>query len=393
MSRPDQAPAVPAGQLKRVVMMTILGLSWLGSNAAWALMEARGLSSPVLRVVFGLNMAFHPTAFVIVWKRLLPAQVVDMACLLFAAGLCAACMALRLYSPAWGASIDLQPLYLWIPVIYVFVFTVAGHRSSLRISLAILALFVSISLPYLAQGAHQPFGNFTIQLHVVSAVLIAALYFFSSYQQRFQIAQLTADDLARLANTDELTQLANRRRVAEAIEAELQRFTRYGHVFSIVLVDVDHFKAVNDRFGHSAGDQTLVALAARIVGVLRDVDTLGRWGGEEFVVILPETPFEETLHKAAALCGHVAAAPLVGEHAVTISAGVTSVSAGDTADSLLQRADSALYAAKRSGFRPSTRSAPARAPWASPPCIPPASTPAASSLPKVRAASRGASGL
>ena len=329
--------------------MAILALSWAGSGAAWALMESLGLSSPVLRGVFGLNLVFHPVMFVIVWKHLLPPRIVDTACLVFAAGLCAACMALRLYSPAWGASIDLQPLYLWIPVIYVFAFTLAGHRSSLKISLAILALFVSISVPYLVQHVDQPFGNFTIQLHVVSAVLIAALYFFSSYQHRFQIAQLTADELARLANTDELTKLANRRRMAEAIEFELVRFARYGHAFSIILIDVDHFKLVNDRFGHSVGDQTLVALAARTLEVLRDVDTLGRWGGEEFVVILPQTSFDDSAHKAGALCAHVAAAPLVGEHTVTISCGVTSVITGDSIDTLLQRADAALYAAKRYG--------------------------------------------
>ncbi|MEO8059409.1 MAG: GGDEF domain-containing protein [Burkholderiales bacterium] len=348
MSRRDPVQAT-AGQLKRQVLLAILALSWLGSGAAWALMESRGLSSPVLRAVFGLNMVFHPTLFVIVWKRLLPPHIVDMACLLFAAGLCAACMALRLYSPTYGASIDLQPLYLWIPVIYVFVFTLAGHRSSLKISLAILALFVSISLPYLVFHLDQPFGNFTIQLHVVSGVLISALYFFSSYQHRFQIAQLTADELARLANTDELTQLANRRRVTEAIESELLRFTRYGHVFSIILIDVDHFKTVNDRFGHSVGDKTLVALAARTMEVLRHVDTLGRWGGEEFIVILPETRFDETRHKASTLCAHVAATPLVGELVISISCGVTNVTAGDTADTLLQRADLALYAAKRGG--------------------------------------------
>lgn len=347
MTRPTLHP--PADHLKRAVLMAILALSWLSSAAAWTAMESTGKSSPVLRLVFGLNIVFHPVVFLIVWKRLLPQRVVDMACLLFAAGLCAACMALRLYSPMYGASIDLQPLYLWIPVIHVFAFTLAGHKSSLRISLAILALFVAISLPYLVFHFDPSYGNFTIQLHVVCAVLIAALYFFSSYQHRFQIAQLTADELARLANTDELTKLANRRRMAEAIEAELLRFARYGHSFSLILIDIDHFKTVNDRFGHGVGDRTLVALAARTTEVLRDVDTLGRWGGEEFVVILPETPFDETLRKAAALCGHVAARPLIGEHAVTISCGVASVTAGDTADTLLQRADEALYAAKRGG--------------------------------------------
>ena len=339
----------PTDHLKRFVLMVILALAWVSSGLAWALMESLGKSSPVLRGVFGLNAVFHPIVFVIVWRRLLPPRIVDMACLLFAAGLCAACMGLRLYSPTYGASIDLQPLYLWIPVIYVFVFTLAGHKSSLNISLAILALFVSISLPYLVYHLDEPYGNFTIQLHGVSAVLIAALHFFSSYQHRFQVAQLTADELARLANTDELTQLANRRRMTETIEFELARFARYGHTFSLILIDIDHFKTVNDRFGHGTGDKTLVAMATRALALLRHVDTLGRWGGEEFVVILPETRFEESLHKAASLCTHVAATPLVGDHPLTVSCGVTSVCAGDTADSLLQRADVALYAAKDRG--------------------------------------------
>ena len=293
-------------RLKRRVMMAILVLSWISSGAAWALIEARGESSAVLRVVFGLNLVFHPTAFWVVWRRLLPMRVVDMACLLFAAGLCAICMALRLYSPQ-GASIDIQPLYLWIPVIYVFAFTLTGHRSSLRLSLGILALFVAISLPYLLQRPVAPHANFTFQLHMVSAILVAALYFFSSYQHRLQAAQLTVDELARLANTDALTGLANRRRATEAIAAELVRVKRYGHAFSVILIDIDHFKAVNDRHGHSFGDATLVALAVRAQEVLRDVDMLGRWGGEEFIVVLPQTDFAQTLDKARTLCTHVAA--------------------------------------------------------------------------------------
>jgi len=329
--------------------MTILALSWVASGVAWTLMEIHGQSSVVLRGVFGLNLLFHPVMFVIAWRRLLSLHVVEMACLLFASGICALCMALRLYSPAHGASIDLQPLYLWIPVIYVFAFTLPNHRTSLRMSLAILAVFVAISLPYLARSLNQPHVNFTIQMLTVSAVLIAALYFFSSHLHRLRLAELTVGELARLANTDELTKLANRRRMTEVIAHEMGRFARYGHAFSIILFDIDHFKTVNDRFGHGVGDDTLVALAARTMDVLREVDTLGRWGGEEFVVILPETGFEETLRKAAALCVHVAAVPLVGEYAVTISCGVTCVCAGDTADSLLQRADSALYDAKRRG--------------------------------------------
>jgi diguanylate cyclase (GGDEF)-like protein len=339
----------PADHLERLVLMAILVLSLVSSATGWALMESRGLSSIVLRVIFGLNLAFHPTMFVIVWGRLLSLRSVELACLWFASVLCGGCMALRLYSATYGPSIDIQPLYLWIPVVYVFAFALTGHKSGMRLSLRIFALLVAISLPSIIGNIDGPYVNFTIQMHLVSAVLIVALYFFSSYQHRLQAAQLTVDEMARLANTDELTKLANRRRISEAIGSELVRFARYGHAFSVILIDIDHFKSINDRFGHAVGDKTLVALAARAMEGLRDVDMLGRWGGEEFIVVMLETGFEQALNKARELCGHVAGAPLVGDHAVTISCGVTSVIAGDGAESLLQRADVALYAAKRGG--------------------------------------------
>lgn len=334
---------------KRHLLLLIFVLSWFGSAAAWLLMEGRGVSSPALRAVFAANIVFHPVMFLLVQRRLLAERVIDLTCLLFAAGLCAACMVLRLYFPGYGARIDLGPLYLWIPVIYVFAFTVVGHRSSLAISLGILAMFVAISLPYLLHAPAQPFGNFTLQLHVVSAVLIAALYFFSSYQHRLQLAEHTMDELALLSSTDELTGLPNRRRLQEVVGYELVRFARHGRGFAVVMVDIDHFKAVNDRLGHRAGDQVLHALAKRAGQVLRDGDTLGRWGGEEFLIVLPEAGFEDALRKARALCAHVAGTPLIHDQVISISCGVAGVTPADTAESLFERADQALYAAKRHG--------------------------------------------
>jgi diguanylate cyclase (GGDEF)-like protein len=339
-----------AEQRKRAVLLMILALSWVSTAMAWALMGSRGALSPALSGVFWANIVFHPVMFVIVRRRLLSQRVIDMTCLVFAAAICAGCMVLRLYFPARGSDIDLKPLYLWIPVIYVFAFTLTGRsKAALAISLVIMASFFVISLPYLMHHAAQPDANFTIQLHIVSAVLVGALYFFSSYQHNLQLAQLTVDELGRLANTDVLTSLPNRRRIAEAVESELVRFARYGRAFSMLLVDIDHFKAINDRFGHVVGDQTLVAMAACAREILRDVDMLGRWGGDEFVVILPETALDEGLRKAEALCAHIAAQPPSGEFTVTISCGVTNVAAGDTAESLFQRADVALYAAKQRG--------------------------------------------
>ncbi len=355
-----RASAPYAGhERKRVALLAIFVLSWLSTAMAWALMESRGVSSPTLRGVFVVNMVFHPLMFVMVCWRLLPERVVDLGCLLFAAGICAACMVLRLYFPVYGARIDLEPLYLWIPVIYVFAFTLAGHKSSLAISLGILALFFVASLPYLVHSPMQRFANFTIQLHMVSAVLIAALYFFSSYQHRLQLAQLTMDELSALSQTDELTRLPNRRRVAQVVGYELIRFQRYGRGFAVIMIDIDHFKDVNDRFGHQVGDQALQALAVRAQETLRDSDTLGRWGGEEFVIVLPEAGLDDALHKAHALCARVVATPLINDQRISISCGVASVTPADSAESLFHRADTALYAAKLHGRNRAESVAPA----------------------------------
>lgn len=344
-----QTSDMSADRLKSRILMIIFALSWVSTIVGWTLAELLGTSSPVLRGIFGLNVVFHPMMTVIVWKRLLPVHVVDMTCLFFASVLCAVCMALHFYAGSYGKSITLEPLYLWILVIYVFAFTLPNRLWSLRVSLVNLAVYALISLPHLALNFVQPESNFTLLMLMVSGVMIAALYFFSSYQQRFQLAQLTLDELAHLANTDELTKLANRRRITEVLEYELVRYSRYGQPFSIIIFDIDYFKTFNDKFGHSVGDKILVALAAHTKEVLRKVDTLGRWGGEEFIVILPETTFEEALQKANSLCSFIAAQPLVAEHVITISCGVTSLTPGDTTETLFERADVALYAAKRRG--------------------------------------------
>ena len=339
-----------AEPLKRRVLMAFFALSWLSSLCAWIRLELQGDSSLALRLIFGANLLFHPAGFALVWRgRASWLHAIERACVGFAAGLCCLCMLLRLYVPALGASIDLQPLYLWIPLIHVFVFTSPDYRANLRVSLRIFACFVSISAPYVLRNADPRIGNFTIQLHFVSAILIAGLYLLSSYLQRFRDAQLTADDMAVLANTDELTQVANRRKSNEVLQAELVRFARYGRAFSIVLLDIDHFKHVNDTLGHAVGDQALVAVAARVGAALRASDTLGRWGGEEFLVVLPETDFDATVDKAEAICVCIASVPAVNDHAVTVSCGVASAKPGDSVKMLLERADAALYEAKSAG--------------------------------------------
>jgi two-component system cell cycle response regulator len=157
--------------------------------------------------------------------------------------------------------------------------------------------------------------------------------------------------LARQALTDELTGLANRRHGAHQLEREIALCVRHGRILALVRVDVDHFKAINDTHGHQAGDQVLAAVASRLAEAVRGGDELARWGGDEFVAILPDTDKAGALRAAERLRAAVAAAPVEAAGTslpVTISAGWAHW-AGDTPDDLLARADRALYKAKDAG--------------------------------------------
>ena len=155
--------------------------------------------------------------------------------------------------------------------------------------------------------------------------------------------------LERLATTDALTGLWNRRKFNEVVEAEMARARRYGHPLSLCLLDVDHFKRVNDTYGHDVGDAVLRELAVVMRAELRAVDGLARWGGEEFVVLSVDTPLPGGRDVAERVrlstARHVF--PAVGR--VTVSLGVTEYSRGDTLDVLFSRVDAALYRAKESG--------------------------------------------
>lgn len=158
-----------------------------------------------------------------------------------------------------------------------------------------------------------------------------------------------------LALTDELTGLYNRRYVVAHLEELLARVNNDGMAdISLMMFDVDHFKAVNDRFGHPGGDDALRQLADRALRGLRSIDLVARLGGEEFVVVMPETTLPAGATVAERLRSEVAAEPfLITATAerlpITISIGVATARSGDTVDTLLQRADDALYQAKNSG--------------------------------------------
>ena len=178
----------------------------------------------------------------------------------------------------------------------------------------------------------------TLAFHATLMVLVAA--------------RLTAQ-LRHRSRHDGLTGLLDRRAIDEALQAQIQRSRRTGETFSVLMLDLDHFKAINDRFGHAAGDRALKHVAALLREVLREVDRLGRVGGEEFLAMMPGAALDAAGPVAERVRERLAANPMMLDSIpvlLSASIGMAQWNAPDEdASRLVGRADSALYAAKALG--------------------------------------------
>jgi diguanylate cyclase len=269
-----------------------------------------------------------------------------------AAGIVFLTMWLGLYGPAPSEQQVLASL-LWVPLLFVFCAIAFDGITSLRYGLAIFVLVVAVTLPHgvatMGGGGVTDGLVLPLQAYLSYLLMIVALYFFADVQQRAFTMEETARTMRQLANTDALTGLANRRQAEEQLSRELRRAERYGRAFSVLMIDLDHFKDLNDRFGHLAGDDVLIDLARRLERMVRASDTVARWGGEEFLLLAPETSGEDARRLAEMIRQHVDANALADRYRITLSLGVASYRPGDTVQSVVARADAALYLAKRGG--------------------------------------------
>lgn len=159
----------------------------------------------------------------------------------------------------------------------------------------------------------------------------------------------TNAQLQKLASTDRLTGLWNRSKLEEVAGHEIKRAERYGLALSLAFLDIDRFKWINDQHGHETGDAVLHNMAQRLQRHLRESDSLCRWGGEEFIILMPHTHLEDATKIAEKLRVLLAAKPIEGEISITVSLGVAQWYAGETLRELVQNADRMLYRAKENG--------------------------------------------
>jgi diguanylate cyclase (GGDEF)-like protein len=247
------------------------------------------------------------------------------------------------------------------PPHYEVTYTRAASLAALTFSLIAFLVFFGIHMlqesleigPRTVTESGQPLLPRLQEMQLFLGVLVAALTITASVFST--VLARMGERQRRLSRRESLTGCFNRRAFYELFPREVERARRLGHGVSLVFLDIDHFKRINDRFGHETGDRVLQQLAARLRGTIRETDLLFRWGGEEFVILLSHTGAGEAIWLAERIRTSVAERPFAGADARKMIPVTVSVGTAGTADypvdpdSLLARADSACYRAKERG--------------------------------------------
>jgi diguanylate cyclase (GGDEF)-like protein len=217
----------------------------------------------------------------------------------------------------------------------------------------VMASMLLILVMRLVTSFFWPVGNNILDTspqHLVYVTSFSFLIVLLSVGFVLLAAERLHAEVAYLASHDSLTNALTRRHMNEVCAQELVRSQRNGQSMALLIMDLDHFKAVNDAHGHQRGDQVLVDFVAKVNALLRRPDQLARFGGEEFVALLPETSLEEALSVAERIREACAVASAATAPSCTVSIGVTTNQrTGDSVDALIARADSAMYLAKARG--------------------------------------------
>ncbi|UZE95673.1 GGDEF domain-containing protein [Alkalimarinus alittae] len=259
---------------------------------------------------------------------------------------------LFLYLTASGGESNTGPLWFYVfPPLGFYIF---GIRTGLILSvIAVILVMIIFSFPQLPFVTTEYATDFKIRFIATFSFVTAFAYILDDARRSAKSELIEMATLYEYAaRTDELTSLSNRRDMKECLDKEFYRHQRSNSYFSIILIDIDYFKRVNDTYGHDAGDAILQEFSLLLMGLSRQIDVVSRWGGEEFLMLLPDTSLLQALTLAERL--RVA----VAEHTfkyksevipVTMSAGVCAVSQHESINQLLKQADINLYEAKSKG--------------------------------------------
>lgn len=336
------------------VLICVLVLMLLGFGTRH-MIHAQWLSA----IVYFVTAGYAVTSVVVLRSR--PSGLV-----IYRVGVIFTCL-LFVYFGAQGEEHGYRAL--WVFAYPVFALYMVGAKEGLFYTLGLLVAWLGFFfLPTNLTGAAEYSPDFIIRF-VASYLAILLTAYFVEGTRRMYIAALdgqrrklhienaeltlSEEEMRDLAHQDHLTGIANRRAILAQLEREIVRARQTGQVLSIAVLDIDYFKAINDKFGHAGGDEVLIQFAERIGREIRDNDCFGRYGGEEFLLIFPGAPPAAVVALVDRIRRFIAETPFLidgGAVTVTFSAGTAAaINDGLTADPMLKDADTALYQAKSRG--------------------------------------------
>ena len=250
---------------------------------------------------------------------------------------------LRVYFMAVELEVGIINVYiLWSTSYYIYIFMALKRKRALTYALFIFFITIVIGIP----NVHDTRANDTlIQYYITTFIYILVLFYF----QRLVSAYIESDNLRKNAYYDALTDIGNRRSIDTWLENEINRCSHATNVFSIIYFDIDHFKKINDEYGHDIGDHVLKEFTSLVKSFIQPCDLFGRWGGEEFIIISKNQSLLEATQLAKKLRNITDIHSFRYVDHITCSFGVSTFQTNDIPKTLLKRADQALYLAKNNG--------------------------------------------
>lgn len=292
--------------------------------------------------VFGIELLL---LFALVYFNIFPIRLVELvfyySFLLFIVCLILLSIEIAASNPVTGSFIfssTLSGVTMWICIVFLSSYLILSYEQDRRfVMITCLALFLLAVYHLLFRGGMDIRIIFRWVNTFLGLGVVLTLIYYTGRLQRFY------------AETDTLTGILNRRVTYEVLYKEFHRAERYKETLSIILVDIDEFKQINDSLGHATGDFVLREFTKLVRHSIRDIDSFGRIGGDEFIVILPTANAENACHVAERIRGALATHPFNIKLPVTASFGVAAFETGNTMEQWIHYADKALYQAKQNG--------------------------------------------
>jgi len=278
---------VPTDPLERVKRKTYLIATLAGLPAVLLVWVSMGPEGLVANIAFSQFVLFYVACVLALYSRVVSIRLAERVMFLGVVLFAFAHLSYVLYangSLADSRTTITEVTYTTLTVLYVAAYLVFDSRTALRISLTLfgLELFAVLvkALSELPAGPDQEEILWLLRMHAFMGAVIALIYASSYLKVQLLKQRQMAEVMHRLAHTDQLTGVANRRELYSELQKETEKTERYGRPLSIIFFDLDHFKAVNDTYGHDRGDNVLCEVVRSVESVLRATDRLGRWGGE-----------------------------------------------------------------------------------------------------------------